>query len=590
MVDFTLAQIQGPQTGALSGGGRQPVQQPQPSAAGAALGLFSQLLPTGQQLQARAQQRQEEQRAGFVEQFSQQQLQLAEAVDTGALSSQEARMRMRANFSAALSNNPMLMDDITAAQKSIIGTSGLGKVAAEGTEAEQRQFRIINEASSAGWVTADMGAAQAEQRAMEWQRFNQAIDDLSMRQAQLTFRRGQVGLQSDVQSLETGRINQQSARINLQNAQDQRASQNDLGIAVEAYYPKFRDDMTAIQQRVERGELTPQEGVQEVNTAMADINQIVGMTGANAGASYITSMTSGFSDIKNLTERVITGQLDKEVYETQLDKQLGIIQLNLIGDPDTAAVVSTSRLFQGALTDTLLAPDISRAVTNSIDRLTNEGRKPPDPTSEDAPTTLRMLRENMDEDRPQSQISDEEHHRQTNLGVNRFLQGIEAYSSAVQSPTELNEAVDFLASDSFREYVQQGNVSIDSNAAQGAKQVFQQQYEQEVIPLVQEAWRDAQVDTGTLRASGVLGTTGTQQAAADLIQPVFAGTGMSFRSASDNPRVQAKVRDLNRQVSPVVNRLVRVGAHLERHENYEQIFRQLYEPLFSTGAETEQEE
>lgn len=590
MVDFTLAQIQGPQTGALSGGGRQPVQQPQPSAAGAALGLFSQLLPTGQQLQARAQQRQAEEKAGVVEQFSQQQLELAEAVDTGALSSQEARMRMRANFSAALSNNPMLMDDITAAQKAIIGTSGLGKVAEEGTEAEQRQFRIINEASSAGWVTADMGAAQAEQRAMEWQRFNQAQDDLAQRQAQLTFRRGQVGLQRDAQSLQTGAINQERARLGLQNDRDERQSRLDLGVMADAYYPKFRDDMTAIQQRVERGELSPQEGVQELNAAMADINQVVGATGAAAGSSYITNMTAGFADVRNMTERVIMGELDKEVYENQLDKNLAKLQLNLTGDPDTAAVVATSRLFQGALTDTLLAPDISRAIEGSIDRLTNEAKKPPDPTSEDAPITLRVLRENMDEDRPQSQISDEEHHRQTNLGVNRFLQGMEAYSSAVASPRELNEAVNFIASDSFREYVQQGNVTLDSNAAQGAKQVFQQQYEQEVVPLVQEAWRDAQVDTGALRSSGVLGTTGTQQAAADLIQPVFAGTGMSFRSASDNTRVQAKVRDLNRQVSPVINRLVRVGAHLERHENYEQIFRQLYEPLFSTGAGTEQEE
>src|SRR5690554_821289 len=98
MADFSEAQIQQQSLAPLSGGGSNPTPVQSPSAAGAALNLFASLVPTAQQTAQRRQAEQERARTGAISQFQQQQLALAEAVDTGALSSQEARMRMRANY------------------------------------------------------------------------------------------------------------------------------------------------------------------------------------------------------------------------------------------------------------------------------------------------------------------------------------------------------------------------------------------------------------------------------------------------------------------------------------------------------------
>src|SRR5690554_2181315 len=222
-VDFTEAQIGVQPTGSISGGGRRPAPVQSPSAAGAALNLFAQVMPTAQQLQQRRQAEQERVKAGFVEQFSQQQLSLAEAVDMGEISSQEARMRMRANYAQAISNNPLLIDELTSAQQQIIGTSGLGKVAAEGTEEEQRHFRTLQAMSDDGWINNSMSIEEQESLVGAYQDFQLAGEMLSRAQQELTYERGQVGLQSDrlgvrqaEVSLARGQIGLESDRIGLQ--------------------------------------------------------------------------------------------------------------------------------------------------------------------------------------------------------------------------------------------------------------------------------------------------------------------------------------------------------------------------------------
>src|SRR5690554_6837222 len=197
MVDFTEAQIGVQQVGPMGGGGQRPAPVQSPSAAGAALNLFSQLMPTAQQLQQRRQEEQERIKAGVVENFSQQQLAIAEAVDMGEISSQEARMRMRANYSQAISDNMMMIPEITQAHDNIIGTSGLGKVAAEGTEEEQRWNRVLQAATDEGWIRPGMSSGQADEMAKAYLDFQLAGEQLSRAQAELTYERGQVGLTRD---------------------------------------------------------------------------------------------------------------------------------------------------------------------------------------------------------------------------------------------------------------------------------------------------------------------------------------------------------------------------------------------------------
>src|SRR5690348_5243349 len=124
--------------------GNTSVAQGLQSFTGLAGGLAESLFgPRAQQMQAKIQKQNEN---TAVASFYQQQLKVAQAVDQGAISSKEARMRMRANFYSAAANFQGDPQELATAQASIISNAGLGKVVDTGTEQEIAQREFIKKA------------------------------------------------------------------------------------------------------------------------------------------------------------------------------------------------------------------------------------------------------------------------------------------------------------------------------------------------------------------------------------------------------------------------------------------------------------
>lgn len=604
MVDFTEAQIGAQQVGPMGGGGQRPAPVQSPSAAGAALNLFSQLMPTAQQLQQRRQEEQQRMAAGFVENFSQQQLQIAEAVDMGELSSQEARMRMRANYAQAISDNPMLMDDLTNAQKNIIGTSGLGKVAEEGTEEEQRWNRVLQSATDEGWIRPGMSSGQADEMAKAYLDFQLAGEKLSRAQAELTYERGQVGLtrdrlgvQKDQIAISRGQMGIESDRIGLQRLRASVEAESALGTMAGSYFQKFNADIQEISRQVEAGEIDEVSAQRLLDQQYAVIQNLVRGVGAEARSDYLNNLTTGFDDLYRSAGKYISGEMTLEALERRTNVDLAI-QNNLItGDPDRARVIATTNIVRHPLT-TLMT---DKAITNHLmEFLGDNGTEEGPPANlmnpryrQDTGSYIDILRPNL---RSASQGTLEEDvnapqganpYEEVATHVQQTLRSVSAYSNAVNDPSEFNEVVQLFASDEFREYATSGNLRFDQAEAQSAHEVLMAQYHEVFLPLLRDEWRSANVDTGVLRSgSGVLATGEREtQPVGSLIQPSFVGGGFRFSTTSDNQRVRNKVREMNRDVAPVVNRMLKSSAHLERHDNYEKIYRELVEPLFRAEEE-----
>lgn len=604
MVDFTEAQIGAQQVGPMGGGGQRPAPVQSPSAAGAALNLFSQLMPTAQQLQQRRKEEQQRIAAGFVENFSQQQLQIAEAVDMGELSSQEARMRMRANYAQAISDNPMLMDDLTNAQKNIIGTSGLGKVAEEGTEEEQRWNRVLQSATDSGWIRPGMSSVQADEMAKAYLDFQLAGEKLSRAQAELTYERGQVGLtrdrlgvQKDQIAISRGQMGIESDRIGLQRLRASVEAETALGTMAGSYFQKFNSDIQEISRQVEAGEIDEVSAQRLLDQQYAVIQNLVRGVGAEARSDYLNNLTTGFDDLYSSASKYISGEMTLEALERRSNVDLAI-QNNLItGDPDRARVIATTNIVRHPLTGILT----DRAITNHLmEFLGDNGTEEGPPANlmnpryrQDTGSYIGILRPNLrsasqgtlEEDVNAPQGADP--YEEVATHVQQTLRSVSAYSNAVNDPSEFNEVVQLFASDEFREYATSGSLRFDQAEAQSAHEVLMAQYHEVFLPLLRDEWRSANVDTGVLPSgSGVLATGESEtQPVGSLIQPSFVGGGFRFSTTSDNPRVRNKVREMNREVAPVVNRMVKSSAHLERHDNYEKIYRELVEPLFRAEEE-----
>ena len=69
--------------------------------------------------------------------------------------------------------------------------------------------------------------------------------------------------------------------------------------------------------------------------------------------------------------------------------------------------------------------------------------------------------------------------------------------------------------------------------------------------------------------------------ATSVIKPTFTGAGVTFiaQPGSSNA-IRIKAKDLNQKVAPVLNRLIRMSAHLAGGTNYKSVYDQNYSAIF----------
>jgi len=582
MADFSLSQIGDSSGSPVSP--KQGVQQPTGVEAvaslftGLAKGIAASQPPTGQQAQALK----DQQYSQAGSRFANQQLQIAQAVDAGQLSSQEARMRMRANYASAIANNPDIVDELTKLHKSIIGTKGLGAVAAEGTAQEQAFLKAQQDATLNGWVTSGMSQEEAAAATSEYMQFNKAQDLIDAQQNQLALSTARI-------NNKTASINQRNAQLTLQNKQAQQISQQALGQMGAAYFPKIRRDFESTIKAVEEGKLSPNDAVDHIDGMWASVQQQVSQVGSDASATYMANMMAPIKTLYDLARKRASGELDANIYQNQADKAIAMQTALISGDPENARVMALSKSFPNAQNlNTILS---SNRLLKMVEQNLGADGKPADLMDMSNPEAvdnyISLVKDNINAEADGSMVGGQEAKNELSNHVNKILKGVNAYSNSVDNPQEYNKVVDFLASSEFGNYATSGG-NLDSAAAQKAQQVLDQQYRDVIVPLLAEEWKNSQVTTSVIGESGALGTTGTKADTQAVIQPVWSGTGMSFvANDQSSPGVNAKVSSLNKKVAPIVNRLIRMGAHLQGTKNYKQVYEANYAGIFGQGQQNE---
>ena len=538
-----------------------------------------------------------------VTSFSQKQLSLADAVEQGAMSSQEARMRMRKNYTEEISNNPSLTKVLAQTQADIINTAGLGKIVAEGTEQEKINIALQKEASLAGWIKPSASPDEQQAGIAAYSQFKRHEADINAQQnalqlasSQVGFERAKIGLATDKIQQVTAGYAQQSARINLIEAKQQQQSRQAVGGIADSYNFKFNQDLQEIEARKDRGEITSQEAIKLADQQFATISQVVSSVGRNAGGDYVNNITAPMRMRYENSLKFLNGDIDKQILGNENERTLALQTKQLLGDPKVAKVVATSRLFGNA--NLAIIPGVNEAVMGILDKNTDVSTKPadilPDTQSEkaDVGNYLGLVKSSIsgfnggdygvDKNKDATQ-------EQLNANVTNILKGIDIHSVAVNNPAEYNQVVDFLASPDFGKFTSQGG-GIYQDAAQNASTILQTQYVDQVLPLLKTEWESTYIpkrSSSTYQAAPA-GSTGSAQpssatATSAVIKPVFTGGGVVFRAEgpeANSTITRNKVKDLNTKVGSVLNKLIRMDAHLSGNTDYKAAYERYAPSIF----------
>ena len=594
MADFSTSQIStgslsvpSPQQGVASGSGNNAVALAG-LFGGAVEGYLANDAKEKAQEQASAQ-------AGVLADFQQQQLDIADAVESGQMTSAQGRRRMRDNYSRALTNNPSLAEDFGAAHKTIIGTSGLGKVVAEGTEEEQQFFEMRKTGLERGWVRDGMSEDEQREALDNMVSFDKAQEELAASTAKLSNARAKVGLQRDKVGLSTAYINQSKAKLDLANAKHENTIKQSFGTMTSVGVGRFRQTVQTISQQVQEGKMTPEEAQfqidQERITMTAGARQLAQQSGTVSASAFASTI----DDIANTNIKYITGEINLEQVERANKLALATEQNFLLQDPDVQRVVAASELFKNnpVALDNQAQTAATKVMSMNIPDSPTPG-KPLDPAGTEG-DTKKALHKNL------TQVQDSINRGRTEMTPNlrtemdnnltSVIGGMAKYGDIVEDASEIKDEVAFFASDEFAAMFKDARVNKET--ATKAKNSMKAVMEGTLVPLVKQEWEKRRTITGTApqptqaTARGRTPATATSQARSEIVMPRVGGDGLiTFQATVDSPEARSAARDLNKRVAAPVNRLAKAQAHLDGNSSYSK-YTQEYLEIFEVEETTD---
>lgn len=565
--------------------------------------------------------KQVKQNAGFMDTYAQNLLRVSDLEQQGVMKPGQALRHYRLLTAQMISNHPLLQEDIFKTYGNIVEKAGLGQNVAKDYQQQQDNANALKQsalldAQKAGWGSPNDSPEQQEVMAEKHQQFLFAQSQLEAANALLDHKTKENNLISSGLQIRSQRASLANQSVTLKRnqiglAHDQAKQQFLVGAQnlSDAYFGKWQQDTSVILKQVQSGQLKPEDGVKMIQQQQAAIHQ---QTGALAlgydSEGSLAALTKPIDMLADATIAQINGDVGTKVTSNTLAniENTKSIQL-LTSDPKFLTLTATSKMIpagSGALQQNLGDAAIRILKNNHVipldpsDNPNNFGTgavKPGDPTNNDDPDhnkgidqyfsiikgAISNIRSGNNDPGLAGEVSG---------NIVNVLRGVGVYSKTMASPAELNSAVKFFADPQVGSYMKNHPDIIKGDAAAMAKVAYEQDYQRAVLPLVQEEFLNSNVDVGDFKniaagnpaLEGRFGVLPTPNArpSTGYIHPEFNGTGIVF-VANDPSKgdTQREAQRLNREVSPVVNNLIRANAHfagtLDYKASYENIMAQI---------------
>jgi hypothetical protein len=462
---------------------------------------------------------------------------IAQAVETGQMTSAAASLKTQAFHRQQVASNPLFAEEFGKINKNLTEFSSLATVKSEQSMFEDAQKKKIADMSAAGYPVSfgmDKNLLEANIRAFdETQRAEGEFKRLAERQ------RLAVTLQGE-------------ERANFEFTQKQEANKA-LATMGDAHLESTMKNVQALVADFDKnGDV--QGAAFKLQSLFTNIDStLAALTSANPQAAK--AYKDLFDGVKKLGEEGIKPGKSAEVWAQKLkllENQTKFAALS--ASPEAKVLFSSSYLFHGNMPSTFL--NMNTDGKNAYAALGNSfgtGQIVPQVVGTDnLGGTLEGLKHQIGQVKDGKVDNKEAVLTQAGNAANNILKQVGNASGIGIDPKKLAPAVSFLGSPEFLELHSQGKINVES--LQGAKAALQVLYQKEVVKGVESK----------------LGTSGGNlefsfNGAGVVLQPKAGGKPLNYLEQGQRTATMKEMETTNM----AINQLVRAGAHMEGHNNYQ---------------------
>lgn len=550
-----------------------------------------------------------------------------------------AMRKMRLLTAQALADHPGMTQQIFELSGKLVGNPLSGGLTTKSYEQQQEDAQAQKQAATlsaqqAGFISPGMTPQQQTAGVQNHQQFLLGQTQLNQAQEVLKYQTGQVGLTNanldtavKQQSLVTGQLTQaklgtdiQMGRLQLANAAAQQHALAGLGNQMGATYNMLDDKSNTIVGQI--GQQVPDPtnpGKQTTFTKQMAIDQLQRMYGGTqynmslyADQYKIPGVEGLQAPLKAMLQAKIdqlTGKTTTDVANQTVQEQTALKQQMLANtSPDFLTLAAASKMLPASV-QSLLVPIGNQAVSmlkqnNVLDTNGNPvNNKPANVTNgsgtsdQDLNTYFQMLKNAAI--KANAGTLGSQANQELSGHMAQVMKGVVSYASTTTNPTELNSVMQALADPVNGKYIankDNGVLSqVDPAQVNGALELY---YKSQVAPLIRDEFRNSEIPIGmrpidntanvsmsNYGGNYIQATEADQRPASSEIHMVFNGSGVSFVPVANGnlQAVQDKVKQLNQEVAPVINTMVRADAHINGTQDYKKAFIALNNNYFGLG-------
>lgn len=493
---------------------------------------------------------QEDEANGVLVNYRQDALLIADAIDQGSLSLQAGQTRLRHLYGEYLGNNPSLAKELDSVHSTILGDNGIANIVKTGNIETQRLKKLQDEAFGAGWGNDVDG----------YNNFLNTTRALETRSKQISLASAERGY--------TTAVEQDELKKGLNNWATAGMPWVDKTIAEAA---------TLIDGGANPGEVLTQ--------LKADIGTVMGDLSVNSQGMDIAHITGPIEKRLAAFEDFVSGTTDTATLKARLDAIGAQQQYSLLADDEELAELMALSELLGQGASVFVEKRLSvwsakklAGLTAPYDAASDTNRKPEDIIGSDGETVaaLETAKELLTKaaDNPTPELTSE-----VNNVIVNSLRALKTYNG--EGVKDYRAAIDFFADPSVAKWIENGQLIIPADLSDNAKRVVQAQYEDVLLPIVEDRWLRDQItlrgpSDGSIGGAMGMGTGGSnRQVTFDQIaDPVWNGMSVSFvpkpEYANDRTVVET-VKRLNTgedSIAGPLNTLIRAKAHMNGSTDY----------------------
>lgn len=539
----------------------------------------------------------------FLSDFETRQISLIDALDQGApgVTSAITRSRLRANYTAAITEFPQLREDIEKAYSGILSRNGLGTVGQAVTPEEKRTQETLGTMNERGLVPV-AGFATAQEQSEALVIFNgalQAESELKIFTAGIAARQAQITLTAAEQTAQDAQLAILSGNVIRTGASTERL--------------RLTARLADIRNSIGTDGYDLNQALKDMELEKLGFEQTVAELEALPGADsdLIGALRKPIDALFTLEIQLADGTIDKNAYDSQVSTAVALEQAILVGNPVIARIAATSELV-GQLPPTTLMTLNTITMKSFNDAMLNGSLGKPSDTTVDDPEEATGVKAYVDSIRNfmrvQTDLSQTEQVELTGH-VTGILEGITRFSQVHHDdPTTARYFMDFLASNEFASYVSDG--SIPAEVVASARDAILSTYDDTIEPLIRQKFLEENIqfltpefvaEAARAQASSlgdVFDVEGRVQppevpsvSATSVIEAVATSEGVHFRvkagiaDIDERQAAERKARELNREIGPAINTWVKGVAHISGSTDYEAVMSRAMQDLTGQAPE-----